>query len=291
MDSRLPNWHNVNVAQCFREPATYYMLSGDSAHLAASYNVHALIRRCFGQVPGGMFGADENARMGCIDPRQGTETCGFVEEMASDELMMRITGDPMWAEQCEDVAFNSYPAAVMPDFRALRYITSPNQVLSDAQNHNPGIDNGGPFLAMNPFSSRCCQHNHAQGWPYYTEHLVMATPDNGLVAALYGACQVKAKVGNGKEIVLKETTHYPFEGFEVVKKSWPSDNFPFTPGNVPLEVKAQGRRIPSWKIDKYGLCAVLPETDAPKSPQIENITLIPMGAARLRISAFPAVSE
>lgn len=99
--------------------------------------------------------------MGCIDPRQGTETCGFVEEMASDELMMRITGDPMWAEQCEDVAFNSYPAAVMPDFRALRYITSPNQVLSDAQNHNPGIDNGGPFLAMNPFSSRCCQHNHA----------------------------------------------------------------------------------------------------------------------------------
>ena len=435
MDSRLPNWHNVNVAQCFREPATYYMLSGDSAHLAASYNVHALIRRCFGQVPGGMFGADENARMGCIDPRQGTETCGFVEEMASDELMMRITGDPMWAEQCENVAFNSYPAAVMPDFRALRYITSPNQVLSDAQNHNPGIDNGGPFLAMNPFSSRCCQHNHAQGWPYYTEHLVMATPDNGLVAALYGACQVKAKVGNGKEIVLKETTHYPFEetiaftvdtkenvnfpfylripswtrkvqvkvngermkvspvageyfriertwkngdrvelvlpmhltmrtwqvnknsvsvnygpltlslkigeefirrdsretaigdskwqkgadaenwpsyeihpttawnyalvlgekdpleGFEVVKKSWPSDNFPFTPGNVPLEVKAQGRRIPSWKIDKYGLCAVLPETDAPKSPQIENITLIPMGAARLRISAFPAVSE
>ena len=132
MDSRLPNWHNVNVAQCFREPATYYMLSGDSAHLAASYNVHALIRRCFGQVPGGMFGADENARMGCIDPRQGTETCGFVEEMASDELMMRITGDPMWAEQCENVAFNSYPAAVMPDFRALRYITSPNQVLSDA---------------------------------------------------------------------------------------------------------------------------------------------------------------
>mgnify|MGYP000532632471 FL=1 len=31
--------------------------------LAASYNVHHLIRRTFGQVPGGMFGADENARM------------------------------------------------------------------------------------------------------------------------------------------------------------------------------------------------------------------------------------
>ena len=71
-DSSLPNWHNVNIAQCFREPATYYMLSGDSADLAATYNVHNLVRRIFGQVPGGMFGADENARMGYIDPRQGT---------------------------------------------------------------------------------------------------------------------------------------------------------------------------------------------------------------------------
>ena len=55
----LPNWHNVNIAQCFREPATYYMQTGDSAMLKASYNVHHLIRRTFGQVPGGMFGADE----------------------------------------------------------------------------------------------------------------------------------------------------------------------------------------------------------------------------------------
>jgi hypothetical protein len=26
----LPNWHNVNIAQCFREPATYYMQARDS---------------------------------------------------------------------------------------------------------------------------------------------------------------------------------------------------------------------------------------------------------------------
>jgi hypothetical protein len=106
-ESQLPNWHNVNVAQSFREPATYYMLSGDSAHLVASYNANNLVRRTFGQVPGGMFGADENARMGYIDPRQGTETCGFVEQMASDEMLLRITGDPFWAENAEDVAFNS----------------------------------------------------------------------------------------------------------------------------------------------------------------------------------------
>ena len=210
--SSLPNWHNVNIAQCFREPAEYYMLTGDSTMLHASYNVHDLIRRTFGQVPGGMFGSDENARLGYIDPRQGVETCGIVEQMASDEIMLRMTGDPFWAEHCEEVAFNTYPAAVMPDFKALRYITSPNHVVSDSENHYPGIANAGPFLSMNPFSSRCCQHNHAFGWPYFAEHLILATPDNGVAAAMYSACRATVKVSDGHEVILHEETHYPFDG-------------------------------------------------------------------------------
>lgn len=432
--STLPNWHNVNIAQCFREPASYYMLTGDSTLLQASYNVHNLIRRTFGQVPGGMFGADENARMGYIDPRQGVETCGMVEQMASDEIMLCMTGDPFWAEHCEEVAFNTYPAAVMPDFKALRYITCLNHTVSDSENHHPGIDNSGPFLAMNPFSSRCCQHNHAQGWPYYSEHLILATPDNGAAIALYAACKATLKVADGQEITLHEQTNYPFEekisftvnttedvrfpfylripswcdqpelaingkqkeidpipgkyiyidrtwtdgdkvelnlpmklsihtwqvnknsvsvnygpltlslkineeyiqkdsrstaiydsrwqegadatqwpsyeifpkspwnyalvldskvplkNFKVIRKEWPSDNFPFTVSNVPLEVKAIGKQIPSWTLDKYGLCSELPETNAPKGDR-EEITLIPMGAARLRVSAFPNTYE
>lgn len=120
-----------------------------------------------------------------------------------------MTGDPLWAEHCEEVAFNSYPVAVMPDFKALRYITCPNHVVSDSKNHHPGIDNRGPFLSMNPFSSRCCQHNHAQGWPYFAEHLVLATPDNGVATALYAACKAVVKVADGKEITLYEETNYP----------------------------------------------------------------------------------
>lgn len=424
--TQLPNWHNVNVAQCFREPATYYLFSGDSSMLAASYNVQSLVRRAFGQVPGGMFGADENARIGFFDPRQGTETCGFVEQMASDEIMLQISGDPYWAENCEDVAFNSYPAALMPDYKALRYITSPNHVVSDSKNHHPGIDNSGPFLSMNPFSSRCCQHNHGFGWPYYAENLIYATPDNGIAAVLYNACQAKVKVGNGTEVTIKEQTNYPFEeiirftlttpekvsfplylripswckdasiavngqklGVDLIsgkyakitrewsdadeivltvpmtfnyrqwqvnknsvsvdygplslslkidedyqqkdsrqtaigdskwqegadasawptyeiypaspwnyalqlnspisvqRKEWPFDNNPFTLTNVPLEFKAKGRLIPEWKIDEYGLCGVLPYEDAPKADTLDEITLVPMGAARLRIASFP----
>ena len=102
-ESGLPNWHNVNVAECFREPAEYFLVTGDSAALKATYNNYSLIRRIYGQVPGGMFGSDENCRHGYIDPRQGTETCGFAEQMLSDEILMAQTGDTQWMENLEDV--------------------------------------------------------------------------------------------------------------------------------------------------------------------------------------------
>ncbi len=433
--NNLPNWHNVNVAQSFREPATYFMQNKDSSSLNATYNDFYLIRNIYGQMPGGMFGADEDARKGYTDPRQAVETCGMVEQMSSDEILTGITGDPMWADNCEDVAFNTYPAAVMPDFRGLRYLTAPNMVISDSKDHAPGIENAGPFLTMNPFSSRCCQHNHSQGWPYYEEHLWMATPDNGIAALLYNSSEVTAKVGKraGHTVILKQTTHYPFDEnikievstdkavafplylripgwcdnaavsvngtpvkvspvagsyirlennwkqgdiielalpmkvvlqqwtenknsvsvnygpltfslkikeyykkmdakaaaeqdskwqanadqskwpayeiypasmwnyglyltgqpvkqqFEVTRRPWPSNDFPFTQKDVPIAIEAKGKLIPYWTTDQYGLCGILPQSPVNVDTKEQEIELIPMGAARLRISAFPVV--
>ena len=432
----LPNWHNVNIAECFREPATYYLQSHDKADLAASYANQHLIRDIYGQVPGGMFGGDENSRKGYDDPRQAVETCGLVEQMTSDQMMLAITGDTYWAENCEDVAFNTFSAAFMPDYKALRYLTAPNMVLSDAQNHHPGIDNSGPFLMMNPFSSRCCQHNHAAGWVYYAENTWMATPDNGLAVQLYAEGMVKAKVGTGAgvEVSLDQVTKYPFDdkinitvntpasvhfplylripawckkpvikvnnklvnvegisggyirlanlwkqgdhialqlpmaikvrtweknknsvsvnygpltyslkieeqylskdskqtaigdsqwqegadpkkwpsyeihpqsawnyglildkqnpesSFTIVKKRWPKDNNPFMNHNAPIEIKAKGKLLPAWKIDQYGLVDVLPVSPVQTDHEATQIVLVPMGGARLRISAFPVVN-
>lgn len=232
----LPNWHGVNVAQGFREPATYFLYNGNTDMLKATYNDFNIMRERFGQVPGGMYGADENARQGYFDPRQGAETCAIVEQMASDEILMTITGDTFWADHCEDVALNTFTAALMPDMKLLRYITSPNMAISDEKLHGSSIDNNlRGMLSMSPFSSRCCQHNHGMGWPYYAEHLVMATTDNGLATMLYAASETTAKVAEGTEIVLEETTEYPFE-----------DKVTFTlhteqPVTFPLYL-----RVPAW---------------------------------------------
>lgn len=219
----LPNWHGVNVAQGFREPATYYIYNGNEQMLQAAYDNHAEMRRRYGQVPGGMYGADENARPGYNDPRQGAETCAVVEQMASDEIMMGITGDPSWADHLEDVAFNTLPATMMPDLRALRYITSPNMAVSDGRNHVPSIDNDlKGMLSMSPFSSRCCQHNHGMGWPYLAEHLVMGTADGGLATMVYLANETTVHIADGKvtenadskddkTLRLSVEGNYPFE--------------------------------------------------------------------------------
>jgi hypothetical protein len=44
------------------------------------------------------------------------------------------------------------------------------------------------------------------GWPYYAEHLWLATPRNGLAAVLYAASVVEAKVGDGVKVRIEEDT-------------------------------------------------------------------------------------
>jgi hypothetical protein len=81
------------------------------------------------------------------------------------------------------------------------------------------------------------------------------------------------------------------ENFEVVKMSWPTDNFPFTVDSAPIEIKAKGKKISQWKIDQYGLTGELPIKENRTFEKTEEITLIPMGAARLRITAFPVYNK
>jgi len=419
-DEKIVDWHNVNFAQAFGEPATYYLQSRDPRDLQAAYrNFHA-IRKLYGQVPGGMFGADENARPGYTGPRQGIETCGIVEQMLSDETLLCISGDPFWADHCETVAFNTFPAALTADLKSLRYLTAPNLTLSDDVEKKPAVQIHSPVFLYSPEKHRCCQHNWGHGWPYFVRHMWLATPGNGLAVGMYGPCTVTAKVGDGREVTIVETTRYPFDetvtltmeterdarfplhlripawcdaavlslngesvetdaaagtyvvidrtwcdgdelvlafpmaprvkvwtenhgavsvsrgpltyslrigeemvrhggsdewpeweihpatpwnyglvldqsapaaSIEVVHKTWPDSDMPFTQDGTPIELRVRAQKLPYWNIVPPGVVGRIPRSPAPSVEPVETVTLIPMGAARLRISAFPVTAS
>jgi hypothetical protein len=341
--------------------------------------------------------------------------------MHSFEMLTKITGNPLWADRCEEIAFNSFPASMTPDQKGLHYITCANQVQLDQHNKSPGIQNSGTMFSYSPFEVyRCCQHNVSHGWPYYAEELWLATPDNGLCASLYAASEVSAKVGDGTTVKITEQTDYPFSdtitfklstpgnvnfplylrvprwcekpevkingktarvkarplAFVVLDREWkdgdtvtlrlpmqvavrtweknkgavsldygplsfalaikerwakygnrnekwpewevfadspwnyglvldgkkPAKSFrierkagplaaqPFTPEAAPIALKAKARKIPAWQMDRLNMVGPLQSSPAKSSEPIEDIMLIPMGAARLRIAAFPTVS-
>jgi hypothetical protein len=424
------NWHGVNFTQSFREPAEYWMQAREDRFLQATERDYREAKQKYGQVPGGGFGSDENARPGHGDPRQGFETCSIVEFMHSFEMLTRITGNPVWSDRCEELAFNTFPASQTPDLHGLHYLTCPNMVSLDKGDKSPGIQNGGTMFSYSPFAVyRCCQHNVAMGWPYFAEELWLATADNGLCASLYSASEVTAKVGadGAAEVKVAEVTDYPFAdtitftvstpkpvkfplylrvpgwageigvgvapkgrrhapdrmqvapkpGYAVIDRTWsdgdnvtlqlpmklsvrrwegnqnsasvdygpltfslrigeewkryggseawpefevlpatpwnyglvldehdptsgmeivkkpagPLPDQPFTPEAAPITIKAKAKKIPRWTTDAKGLIRPLQPSPVKSDGPTETVTLIPMGAARLRIAQFPVIGD
>ncbi len=416
----IPSWHGVNIAEGFREPAEYYQVTHDPRYLQSTIGDYDSVKDTYGQVPGGMYGADESCRPGYTGPRQGTETCAMVEMMHSTEMLTRITGNPLWADRCETVAFNSLPASMSPNLEGLHYLTAPNQVQLDTANKAPMIEDPGDMFSYDPWDYRCCQHNVAFGWPYFAENVWMATANNGLAAVLYAPSTVDAKVGHGTRVKIQEETDYPFRGtikfeispaspvsfpltfripgwcrhaklavngkdagvaprpdtwiavnrkwkegdvvtlvlpmevsvkvwkknknsvsvmrgplayslkigekwvkyggtekwpayevfpttkwnyglvinrenpaasFKVVEVSDPAGKQPFSLANAPVEIAAKGRLIPQWKLEPNGMVGALQESPAESREPVVKLTLVPMGCARLRLSAFPVIGE
>jgi len=417
------NLHNVNMAQGFREPTQFWAQDPSASLREGAERNYIWIMDRVGQFPGGGFAGDENVRLNEGDPRQGFETCGFVEFMRSFEMLVRITGEAKWADRCEEVAFNGLPAALDPGHKGLHYMTSANLIRCDLRERPGFYTDAWCRSGFSAVRDRCCLHNYEMGWPYYAEELWLATPDWGLCASLYAASEVKARVGErGTEVTMVEETLYPFEEtirfrvkapapvrfplylrlprwcskvtlkinnrrvsdvrpepqkFVLIDREWkdgdtlelglpmklavrkweknqncvsvdrgpltyslkigedwhevpggkpgwpnrevtpttpwnygleldparpdssikvcqrhtePGAN-PFTFDGTPIELTAKARRIPGWVADRTGAMPKMRPCPAKSTEPVEKVTLVPMGAARLRVSSFPTVSS
>lgn len=224
--------HNVNVPQAAKMPAVAWLRSGSDADRAAPEQGYQNLMRENGLAFGIESGTEVLAGR---SPSQGVEFCSIVEQMLSDETLVRILGEARYADRLETLAFNALPAAWSRDLKALRYYTLPNHVQSVRGNHGWGqnYDNGHVYGPRSGFP--CCCFNVHQGWPKFVQNSWAATPDNGLAVIAYAPTTVTVKVASGATAHIIQDTSYPF-GEEI--------HFKITmtaPAQWPLLL-----RIPAW---------------------------------------------
>ena len=199
--------HCVNLGQGFKAPGVWWQFSHSEDDLAALKKAVETIRHTVG-LPTGLWAGDEMLHWG--HPSRGSELCTAVEMMYSLETLLRITGDPFWADYLERVAFNVLPAQVNDDFTGKQYYQQLNQVSATRAWRpfsTPHDDTDVLFGTLNGYP--CCLSNMHQGWPKFTQNLWYATSDGGLAALVYAPSTVTAQI-SGVEVIIRETTGYPF---------------------------------------------------------------------------------
>lgn len=230
--------HCVNLGQGFKEPVIYYQQYKDPRQLAAVDNAEKVIRRTIG-LPTGLWAGDELINFG--DPVRGSELCTAVEMMFSLEEMLRVTGNPHWADYLERVAYNALPTQATDDYNARQYFQQTNQIecsrASQRTFSTPHQDTDQLFGVLNGYP--CCTTNMHQGWPKFTQNLWYATDDSGLAALVYAPSSVTARVSDNVTVNVKEETFYPFE--ETVKMT-----VTFPGGKVRTASFPMKFRIPEW---------------------------------------------
>jgi hypothetical protein len=58
---------------------------------------------------------------------------------------------------------------------------------------------------------------------------------------------------------------------------------------VPLTLQVQAQQIVNWQADNEQVVTVLQDSPVLSNAPVQTVTLIPMGAARLRISSIPTI--
>ncbi|MFC7099372.1 discoidin domain-containing protein [Nonomuraea rubra] len=77
----------------------------------------------------------------------------------------------------------------------------------------------------------------------------------------------------------------------LVRRRGPLPANPFTPATAPLELRAGARKLGNWQADPQGVVRELQDSPARTDGPREEVRLIPMGAARLRITSFPVAGR
>lgn len=195
-----PRWESLHAIMGMAELAE---LSGDEELRRAFEHIWRSICRLDRHNNGG-FGADEQA-VGNPYAQGPIETCGTVAWMALSVEMLRLTGDPVVADELELSLFNSALGLYSRTGRWNTYNTPMDgERRAFVQDVNWQCRPGAPELT-------CCNLNAPRGLGLLSDWALMADAD-GPVLNYYGAGEIRTRLANGLGLSIRQETDYPRQG-------------------------------------------------------------------------------
>lgn len=198
--------HIVNLCMTFKEEAVISALLGKKMANKAEKFWQFLDK--YNGTAVATFTGDE-----CLAGKlnnQGFELCSVVELMYSCEILYSITGDPVWADRLEKMAFNALPATMSDDMWTHQYVQLVNQI---ACTRFPGkstfTSNNGEanMFGLEPHFG-CCTANHGQGWPKLVTSIFHRV-DNEIRVMSMLPSELSTTV-DAKKVKITIDTEYPF---------------------------------------------------------------------------------
>ncbi len=205
--------HGVHTYEHLRALLAAAYGSGNPALGGALEAYLAKLDRCL--TPSGGPIGDEFIVGRMADPSEtGYEYCSIHELLDSYTHLLQRSGAACWGDRAEWLLFNADQGARHPEVSAIAYLKTDNSYIMAGSLHPDD-----PPLPANPQTrykyspahqdvAVCCVPNAGRIYPYYVKAMWMHSPA-GLVATLYGPCQVRTTI-KGAAVHIVEETGYPF---------------------------------------------------------------------------------
>lgn len=207
---RLFEKHGAHIAEGLFVPSFIAAITKEKDLREAAHNTMIKLKQHL--TPGGAMRCNEwiKGRKGTAD--EAYEYCGITEMISSLNRIISITGNLIYADWLETMAFNAAQGARFPILSAVSYLTKDNRIKINHKEIGKRESYDAAHLA-----AACCALNGARLMPYYIEGMWMKhSNNNGLTAMLLGPCELNTSIKN-VPVNIREETNYPF-----------SDNIKFT---------------------------------------------------------------
>ncbi|HEY2952948.1 MAG TPA: beta-L-arabinofuranosidase domain-containing protein [Verrucomicrobiae bacterium] len=195
-----PRWESLHDVQGLLE---LYRITGEPKYREAFEHHWRSIRRFDRRNTGG-FSSGEQATGNPYAPT-AIETCCTIAWMALSLDMLRLTGDPLVADELELSTFNAWAGAQHPSGRWCAYNT-PMDGAREASAHTIVFQSRAGTPELN-----CCSVNGPRGWGMLSEWAVMKAAD-GLVVNYLGPFSFEGRLEDGTPIRIRCETGYPLSG-------------------------------------------------------------------------------